>query len=162
MKRFTWPLQSLLDLTVQREKILRVEVYALARDILGVRSNLAQRRANLRARLIEQSQQDISERLAGQVNFGKYAQAEEKKIRALSDQLTELELQRNEKISKLNEVKTSRDTLEEKRQEAKADHAKAMSKHEQKQLDEVAHVSFTRKIIAKNRTSPAAHQAQAG
>ncbi len=147
MKRFIWRLQPLLDLTIQREKLLRAEVYALAQDIILHRSQIAQQRAELRMKLIDLAEQDLSDRLAGQANFVKYTEAIEKKIRSLTEQLEDLKIQQKEKTEQLAQAKSSREALEEKRTEAKVQHTKAMLKHEQKQLDEVAHLAIARQII---------------
>ncbi len=162
MKRFAWSLQPLLDLTVQREKLMRAEVYALTQDMILHRSQIAHQRAELRMKLIDLAEKDLSDRLAGQANFAKYSEAIEKKIRALTKQLEDLEIQRKEKIEQLAQVKSSREALEEKRTEAKAQYAKAMLKHEQKQLDEVAHLAIARQIIDARVTEPTLTRRQTG
>ncbi len=162
MKRFAWPLQPLLDLKIQQEKLLRAEVYALAQNVIFHRSQIAQHRSGLGTKLADIAKLELSVRLAGQENFAKYSRAIEKKIQTLTEQLDALETQRNEKIQQLVQIKTSREALEEKRSEAKADYTKAMGKHEQKQLDEAAHLAIVRQMIETTISKPTHKRRQTG
>ena len=162
MKRFAWPLQPLLDLTAQREKLLRAEAYALAQDVIFHRSQIAQRQAELRMKLMDLAELDLSVRLAGHANFAKYSEALEKKIHILAEQLEALEAQRLAKTEQLAQAKSYREALEEKRSEAKKLYAKAMLKHEQKQLDEAAHLAIARQIIDVSITEPTQTRRQTG
>ena len=53
MKRFTWPLQRLLEVTVQRERALQAELLALSRQVASLRQRILRRQAVLRGLLAE-------------------------------------------------------------------------------------------------------------
>ena len=69
----------------------------------------------------------------------------EKEIERLQGQLKALEGQRKDKTDQLIKTKSSRETLEKMREEARQIHLRQQLKLDQKQLDETAHVSFAHK-----------------
>jgi len=53
VKKFIWPLQRLLDVTVQKELAVRAKLFALSRRIADVHREIFRRRASLRSVLAE-------------------------------------------------------------------------------------------------------------
>ena len=60
MKRFHWRLQRLLDVTIQREKALRSELFAMSRKIAFAHQEIFRRQATLRAALSDLSSEASS------------------------------------------------------------------------------------------------------
>jgi len=148
VKRFKWPLQRLLDVTLQRELALRAELFALSREIARLRQRIASLRAALRALLAELARRSIEERIPQQEVFMRSAGTDERKIARLREQLHDKETLRSDKTRQFLKVKASRETLERLREEARLRHRKEMERAEQKQLDESAGVSFARRTLA--------------
>ena len=48
MKKFQWPLRRLLDVTTQRERALRMDLFRLSQKIADVHRRIFRRRAALR------------------------------------------------------------------------------------------------------------------
>ncbi len=147
MKRFRWPLQRLLDVTVQRELALRAALLALSRDMARVRQEIIQRRAALRDLLQDLARDDLAARLPRQEVFLRCADVEERAIARLNDKLHDLRRQRDKKATEFIKVKTSRETLERLREEARRRFLRGQARLEQKALDESANVSFARKVL---------------
>lgn len=151
MKRFTWPLQRLLDVKIQQEQTLKTELFALVRDIATLRQEITQRRYTLRAQLADLAGQNLHARIAKQEVFMNFSAIQEEQIRALETRLTQAESYRQQKIAELLRTRSSRETLEKKRSEARALHMKKQLKLEQKHLDEGSHISFARNALESQR-----------
>ena len=147
MKRFRWPLQRLLEVTVHREQALRAELLNLSQEIVGLRQIILARQAVLRSLLAELAKEDLQKRFSKQQLFMNYVQNDQKQIRRLEQQLKELRTLRKQKNAQFLQIRSSRRTLERLRKEAKQRHLRAQLKLEQKQLDEVAHISFAGKLL---------------
>ena len=146
MKRFTWPLQRLLEVTVQRERALKAELLALSREVAGLRQRILRRQAVLRGLLGELAQQQLQERIPALQVFLQCAELDQRQIRRLQAQLKSLELQRREKTARFLKTRASRETLERRREEARQLHLREQFKIEQAQFDETAHVAFARRM----------------
>ena len=147
MKRFQWPLQRLLEVTRHREQALRAQLLTLSQKIAGIRQVILARKAVLRALLAELSDEDIQKRFSKQQVFMNYAQNDKEQIRQLQDQLKELESVRKETNVRFLQIRSSRKSLDRLKDKAKARHEQEQNKLEQKELDEVAHVSFAAKLL---------------
>ena len=148
MKRFKWPLQRLLDVTVQREQGLRAELLALSRQMARARQEIFRRQAVLRSLLGELARQELPQRIPKQQLFLKCSAAGERDIRRLREELKRLESQRREKTEQFLKTRASRETLERRRAEARQRHIRQQLKIEQTQFDEGAHVSYARQAQA--------------
>jgi len=147
VKRFRWPLQRLLEVTVHREQALRAELLNLSQEIVGLRQIILARQAVLRSLLAELAKEDLRKRVSKQQVFMNYVQNDQKQIRRLEQQLKELRTLRKQKNAQFLQIRSSRRTLERLRKEAKQRYLRAQLKLEQKQLDEVAHISFAGKLL---------------
>lgn len=149
MKRFRWPLQRLLDVTFQREQVLRAESSRLSGQIVSAHREIFRRQAVLRGVLADLSRRGLAERLDDQQVFMRYSRAEEAQLDRLREQLKGLQAQRSEKMAELTKAKGSRETLERLLAEALDRHEKQAIKEEQKDLDENSQVSFARGLLAR-------------
>ncbi len=147
MKRFRWSLQRLLEVTVHREQALRAQLLNLSQEIVGLRQIILARQAVLRSLLAELAKEDLRKRVSKQQLFMNYVQNDQKQIRRLEQQLKELRTLRKQKNAQFLQIRSSRRTLERLRKEAKQRYLRAQLKLEQKQLDEVAHISFSGKQL---------------
>jgi len=145
MKRFHWPLQRLLDVTIQRERALRAEVFDLSRRIARAHGALFDRRAAVRGALAEIAALPSPRRLPVQETFMGGAEAEIRRIRRMEQELRELQQRRAEKLSALERARSKRQTLERLREEARRRHEQEVLKLEQKQLDESSQSAFVRR-----------------
>ena len=148
MKRFQWPLQRLLDVTIQRELAARAKLFALSRRIADVHRKIFHHQASLRIALAELSNQNLEKRLPEQQVFMQCSEAEEEKLDILRENLRVLKKQRSDQIDIFTKTKSSRETLERLREESLQRHEREMIKEQQKQLDENAQTAFARKMIS--------------
>ena len=147
MKRFRWSLQRLLEVTVHREQALRAELMRLSQEMVGLRQIILARQAVLKSLLAKLANEDLRTRFLEQQLFMNYVQNDQKQIRRLEQQLEELRTLRKQTNAQFLQVRSSRKTLERLRKEAKDRHLRDQLKLEQKQLDEVAHISFAGKLL---------------
>ncbi len=147
MKRFRWSLQRLLEVTVHREQVLRAELMRLSQEMAGLREIILARQAVLKSLLAELANEDIRTRFLEQQLFMNYVQNDQKQIRQFEQQLKELGVVRKQKNAEFLQVRTTRKTLERLREQAKERYLRDQLRVEQKQLDEVAHISFAAKLL---------------
>ncbi len=148
MKRFQWPLQRLLDVTIQRELAARAKLFALSRKIADVHRKIFYHQASLRIALAELSNKNLEKRLPEQQVFMQCSEAEEERLDKLRENLRVLKKERAEKIDVFTKTKSSRETLERLREESLQRHERETIKEQQKQLDENAQTAFARKMIS--------------
>jgi len=151
MKRFKWRLQRLLDVTIQRERALRSELFALSRRIARLHQEIFRRRTALRATLADLAQEDVQQRVPRQQVFMSHSPVAWKVLNELNVELTELTERRGQATERLMKARSSRRTLERLREEALEGHIRQEIKAEQKNLDETAHVSFPRRAAESPR-----------
>lgn len=147
MKRFKWSLQRLLNVTIQRERALRTELFDLSRKIARVHQEIFRRQAILRAALADLSGEKLQKRIPKQQVFMKCSKDTHKILDQLKTRLRLLENQRTETTARFMKIRASRETLERLREEARQQHIRQELKLEQKMLDEGAQVAFARDKI---------------
>ncbi len=145
MKRFKWPLQRLLDVTLQRERALRAELFALARRLARLRQEIAVVAADIRAMLAEIGKGGIDRRIARQEVFMAAVANDERRIAKLDGRLTETRAARDEKTQRFLKTKASREMLQRLAHEARVRYMKELDRLEQKETDESAVVGFVRR-----------------
>ena len=144
MKRFAWKLQRVLDVTAQRERVLRGDLLALGQTIAGVRESILRRQAELRTVLGDLARQAAGVRLAEQAIFMACVETEKRFLEALRVRLAQLEAQREEKRQAFLRTRATRRGLERLRAEARAQHLREAGRREQTDFDEAAHVAYAR------------------
>ncbi len=155
MKRFTWPLQRLLDITAKRESALRSAVLQLSPQIARVHQQILQQRGALADQLKKLGARGIAERLAEQMLFLDFVGAARRRIEQLSRRLDELSARRGRIRKDLVKTRESRKALEDRRETARQEHIREQSRLEQKDLDENAHISFARGLRGPCRATRA-------
>ena len=138
MKRFSWRLQRLLEVTRIREDALRAELSALAGRIAPLRMEIVQRRSALRAMAADLARHPFDRRLERQETFMRHCVVDEAKIERLERQASDLEQKRKATFEQFKKVRSSRQALEKLREAARVRHVKEQDLLEQKNLDEVA------------------------
>jgi flagellar biosynthesis chaperone FliJ len=163
MKRFTWRLQKVLLIKTKEEQAKRVELFQLAEKLAQTRGKLL-----MQQRILKDILTDIAEekpqpgqptrparrtgqdriclrRVCEQEFVLKHSVTNDEQIKILKKQVTELESQQKEKIQEVLKARRFKEGLEKLREQAKKQHIQEQEKLEQKELDEGATVSFTRR-----------------
>ena len=146
MKRFKWPLQRLLDVTIQRERALEAELLALSREMAEVHQEIFRRQTVLRTLLTDLASEEFPERIPRQRLFLDSSKAAKQILDRLRAQLEELQARREAVMAKFIKIRASRETLERIREEARQQHIREQLNLEQKALDESAQISFARNM----------------
>ena len=147
MKRFVWRLQRVLDIKTKEEQKKRTELLKLTEELAEARGQLLIRQRILEDIIDGLSGEEPRERLGEQELFLRYSATTDEQIKKLKDRIQELESRQREKIAEVLEARRFKEGLARLRVEAKSQFIKEQEKLEQKELDEVASVSFARKML---------------
>ena len=147
MRRFHWPLQRVLDVTLQRERGQRAELLSLSQRMARLRQEIMIHRASVRGLIAEMAAADLAERVRRHADFVRCSEAHQRRIDRLEAELDAQAARRREKTQLLVRSRKRRETLERLREEARQAHVREELKTEQKQFDETAHVAKARKMI---------------
>jgi len=145
MKKFRWPLQRLLDVTVQRETVLRTELLTMLPAIAAAQQDIASRKAQVRTMLSELAREDLQKRLPRQQLAMSNSHTSQRLIDHLSNKVRRLEMRRDEKVKVFSEVRASRERLQKLRSKAYEEYLQQQARLEQKLLDESSQNSHIRK-----------------
>jgi flagellar biosynthesis chaperone FliJ len=148
MKRFAWRLQRVLEIKKKEEQKERAELLRLTERLAGRRGELVMRQMMLRDVIDGLAAVDPKKRLGEQEFFLRHAGTSDEHIRKLKDRVSELELQQKQKIAEVLKIRRLKEGLEKLRDEAKRQFIAEQEKFEQKELDEMATVSFVRKALS--------------
>jgi flagellar biosynthesis chaperone FliJ len=149
MKRFQWPLQRVLDVTLQRERALRMDLFRLSQKIAGVHRKIFRRQAVLRETLGELAARNVGQRLPEQQVVMQCSPAERARLDRMRADLQDLQKLRSDTIDTFIKTRSSRRTLERLLEEASRQHTADMLREEQKQLDESSQVAFVRERLSR-------------
>lgn len=144
MKRFHWPLERMLTVTVQRELALRSALLKLLQQITAARQEIVSKRAAVRSMLAELGESNARQRMGLQELFMKFSASTWREIDRLREEVARLTEQRTAKTADLMKLRKSQETLERMREEARREHIRMETNLEQKQFDESAQIAFTR------------------
>ena len=142
MKQFTWRLQRVLDIRKKEEKKKKTELLQLTEILAAKRSELLLKKKILEDITHNISKENTKQRIAKQELFLTYAKTNNEYIKRLNKSIHELELQQKEKIDEVLKIRKLKDGLEKLKAEAKVQYIKEQEKHEQKEIDEGANISF--------------------
>ena len=145
MKRFRWPLQRLLDVTVTREQAQRAELMRLSGELVRVRGEIAGHRQTIRASLARLRDAAPAERHRRQEVVFSCAEGHRRWIEQLEAELEELSRRRREQTERLLKTRKGRQSLEKKREHARLVHQREQARQEQKVLDDGAQIAFNRR-----------------
>jgi flagellar biosynthesis chaperone FliJ len=145
MKRFVWRLQHILDIRAKEEQVKRKELLEITERLAETRGKLLTRQMVLRDLIAGIAEKRPQKRLGEQEFFLKHSMTNDEQIKRLKDKVSKLELRQRKKITEVLKVKRFKEGLEQLRAEAKRRFIKEQERLEQKELDEVARISFARK-----------------
>lgn len=147
MKRFVWRLQRILDIKTKKEQKMRSELLELTEKLAETRGVLLTQQMILKEIMAGLAGENPKKRLGRQEFFLKFSGTSDERIEKLKEKMSALESQQREKIAELLKVRRFKEGLEKLRAEAKTQFIKEQEKLEQKELDEMASVSFARNMI---------------
>jgi flagellar biosynthesis chaperone FliJ len=145
MKMFSWPLQRLLDLAVQKEQILQGQVLKLAQEIRSLHQEVRQIRRQIADRLRDLALQPLIERLARREVFLRWTISRESEIAAKEGQAAALREKRKSLLEEFHKARSARKTLERLREESLLRYKKQLQRTEQGRLDEAAQGAHARR-----------------
>ena len=147
MKRFVWRLQRILEIETKKEQKKRSELLELTEKLAETRGVLLTQQMILKEIMAGLAGENPKKRLGRQEFFLKFSGTSDERIEKLKEKMSALESQQREKIAELLKVRRFKEGLEKLRAEAKTQFIKEQEKIEQKELDEMASVSFARNMI---------------
>jgi flagellar export protein FliJ len=147
MKRFVWRLQRILDIETKKEQKMRSELLELTKKLAETRGVLLTQQMILKEIMAGLAGENPKKRLRKQEFFLRYSGTSDERIEKLKENVSALESQQREKIAELLKVRRFKEGLERLRADAKTKFIKEQEKLEQKELDEMASVSFARNMI---------------
>lgn len=147
MKRFVWRLQRILDLKTKKEQKMRSELLELTEKLAETRGLLLMQKRILENIIAGLTAENPKKRLSKQEFFLRHSGTSNERIAKLKENINVLESQQREKITELLKIRRFREGLEKLRDEAKKRFIEEQERLEQKELDEMAAVSFTRNMI---------------
>ncbi|MHC4086798.1 MAG: flagellar export protein FliJ [Planctomycetota bacterium] len=147
MKRFVWRLQRILEIETKKEQKMRSELLELTEKLAETRGVLLTQQMILKEIMAGLAGENPKKRLGRQEFFLKVSGISDERIEKLKEKMSALESQQREKIAELLKVRRFKEGLERLRAEAKTQFIKEQEKLEQKELDEIASVSFARNMI---------------
>jgi flagellar export protein FliJ len=147
MKRFDWPLQKLLDVTVQRERAQRADLAAVNGRIHQTQEQIDRRRELIRTLMEDLAGQSLDDRIANQQTFHSFSQACENEIARLAGIKAKLGKEKDRLTEELLSLRSERQTLETLREEAWKQYCAEVQRQEQKELDDTVNTAFARRIM---------------
>ncbi len=151
MRRFVWRLQRVLDIKTKAEQARRAELLELTEKLAQTRGELLMQKRILEDIIDGLAGKNPKKRLSQQEFFLKWAATNDELIEKLKEKERKLKLQQREKIAEVLKLKRFKEGLERLRDKAKMQFITEQEKLEQKELDEGAMISFTRRIIQQNK-----------
>lgn len=150
MKRFVWRLQRVLDVKTKLEQKKRAELLEITQKLAEARGGLFAQQKILKDIIDGLNRERPQRRLGKQEFFLRHSAASDEQINKLKEKVSELEFQQREKITEVLKIRRLKEGLERLHDTAKTRFIKEQERLEQKELDEVATGSFTRRIIEDN------------
>ena len=147
MKRFVWRLQRILDLKTKKEEKMRSELLELTEKLAETRGLLLMQKKIIENIIAGLAAENPKKRLSKQEFFLRHSGTNNERIAKLKEKMSVLESQQREKIAELLKIRRFREGLERLRDEAKKRFIEEQERLEQKELDEIASVSFARNMI---------------
>ncbi len=145
MKRFRWKLQRVFDVTHQRQRALRSELFMLAQAIARAREAILERQTRLRMILEELDGRQLADRIADQAVFMQFAEVEQSVIARLQARRADLDATRAETHRRFLRVRATCNMLTRLRERAYRHYLREVARQEQTMLDESAHVAYARR-----------------
>ena len=148
MKTFVWRLQKLLDVKEKEEQFRQTELFRLTEELAARRGGLLVRQRALRDLMAEVARCDSPRRSQSQEFFLRHAAGDDEQIRALREQIAELEVRQKDKMAELLAVRRFKEGLERLRTQAREEFLREQDRLEQKELDDRTTTTFARRAMA--------------
>ncbi len=142
MKRFSWPLQRLLDVTRQRELATQSQLGLINAQIQRLGQALSRRRRMLQDLLEQLSHEGIQQRIVQQAAWMACSPGQDRRIKQILQDLDQLKAKRQQALERLAEIRKSRMSYEKIREKAHEKWKQQVGRLEQQQLDEAAAIRF--------------------
>lgn len=147
MKRFVWRLQTVLDIKTKEEEARRTELLKIIEKLAEAQGELLSQQRILEDIISVITGKKSQERLGEQEFFLKCSVTSDELIKKLKNKVIELKSQQREKIAEVLKVRRLKEGLEKLRAEVKKEFIREQEKLEQKEQDEGAIISFSRKKL---------------
>ncbi len=147
MKRFVWRLQTVLDIKTKEEEARRTELLKIIEKLAEAQGKQLSQQRILEDIISVITGKKSQERLGEQEFFLKCSVTIDELIKKLKNKVIELKSQQREKIAEVLKVRRLKEGLERLRAEAKKEFIREQEKLEQKEQDEGAIISFSRKKL---------------
>ncbi len=147
MKRFVWRLQTVLKIKTKEEEVKRSELLKIIEKLAEAQGELLSQQRILEDIIAVITGKKYQERLGEQEFFLKCSVTIDEVIKKLKNKVNELKSQQRKKIAEVLKVRRLKEGLEKLRAEAKKEFIREQEKLEQKELDEGATISFSRKKL---------------
>jgi flagellar export protein FliJ len=150
MRRFVWRLQRVLDIRTKQEQVKTQELFALTEKLAQVRGELLTQQRILQDIIESIARERTGERINKQEFFLRNSAATDERIKQLEGAVKELENKQRDMIAEILKIRRSKEGLERLREQAKKRYIEEQDKLEQKQLDEMAVMNWTRTDADEN------------
>lgn len=147
MKRFVWRLQTVLDIKTKEEEARRTELLKIIEKLAEAQGKQLSQQRILEDIISVITGKKSQERLGEQEFFLKCSVTIDELIKKLKNKVIELKSQQREKIAEVLKVRRLKEGLEKLRAEVKKEFIREQEKLEQKEQDEGAIISFSRKKL---------------
>jgi len=144
MKRFEWRLQRVLDVKKKLERAKQAEVAELRAKVEDKRRELVAEEERLWQLLTDLAAVSDAERVQSQAFFASVRGGSDSRIARLKNGLEKLEVQRQEKMSELLELRQKNEAMERLREKSMTSFLEEQNKAEQNEIDEIASMGFVR------------------
>jgi flagellar biosynthesis chaperone FliJ len=133
-----------LDIRTKQEQVKTQELFALTGKLSQVRGELLTQKRILQGIIESIARERAGERIGKQEFFLRNSAATDEQIKRLEVAVKELENRQKDMIAEVLKIRRSKEGLERLREQAKKRYIEEQDKLEQRQLDEMAVVSFVR------------------
>lgn len=147
MKQFSWPLQKLLDVTLDREQVLKLELAKMAAEISRLTTEAQCRRVEINRRIAELQARALVQRLERREMVMRWSLAQEAAIEKLLKDVRAIEERRGQTMDQYMALRTKRQGLERLREQSQARWRRQVHRHDQVRTDEAAQVAHLRRQL---------------
>ena len=144
MAKFVWRLQRVFDVKKKQEQAKRQELLHLTEQVVQARYQLMMRQHSLKVMLENVAQASPKERMNQQALAMDYAKGSQARIKALEEQVKEIQALKKAKAEEVLALKQATEGLERLRTQAELRFLKDLDKKEQKMADEMTLLKYAR------------------
>jgi len=145
MKRFAWRLQRVLDVKEKEEQTKSQALFVLTERIAQKRGELFGQQRVLRTILEDIKKKAPADRIREQEYFLRHSSATDEYIRRLKEEISKLQGEQRQMRQEVLKIRQFKEGLEKLREQAKTEFIAEQEKIEQRELDEMAAIGFSRK-----------------